>query len=158
MLFNGGVSMTLRIIVSLTLVVLVVFLSGCQSNKVLNDEGIKQLAWSSLDDSYKKDIVGSKADITYKVENSSGVTTLLNNAQSDVWKEAEVDYLDKDETKEISQRLKFKKYSDEIAVVKFKSLVGESSLATYEPIKVYVDYRKEKVLGMENGKLNVKVQ
>lgn len=111
------------------------------------------MAWSSLDDSYKRDIVGSKADITYKVDNSSGVTTILNNAQSDVWKEAEVVYLDKDGSKEISQRLKFKNYSDEIAIVKFKTLVGETSMATYEPVKVYVDYRKENVLGIENGKL-----
>jgi len=132
---------------------------GCQSevSKPINDDRIRELAWSELNESEKSSIVESREDIIYEDQNITGVTTLINNAPPDVWKRAEVKYLNENEVKEIAQKFKANLKSN-IAQVNYKFLLGESSNTSYEPIKVYIDIYKGVVIGKEQGKINAELQ
>ena len=134
----------------------IIMIVGCQSesSKKLNDDQIRELAWNSLNESEKNQIVGSKEDILYEDNNNTGVTTIINNSPADVWKSAEVTYLNDNEIIGVTQRLKVKNKSKVITKVSFKTLLGEHSNMSYEPIRVYIDTNKGIVVGKEYGKLN----
>ena len=132
----------------------------CQSgiSKDLNDDQIRKLAWNAFDESEKNGIVGSKEDILHENKNNFGVTTIINNAPVDVWREAETEYLNENQIKGVTQRLKVKNVSNKIAKVSFKTLVGESSGIPYVPIRIYIDAKKGIMIGRENGYLYGEMQ
>ena len=145
--------------VRIILLLLILVIAGCQSrdSKDLNDDQIRELAWNALEESERSTIVGSKEDIEYKNDNNSGVITIINNATEDVWKSAQIVFLNENQVKGISNKLKVKN-SKEIVEVNFRTLLGETSNADYEPIKVYIDSDKGKVIGKEKGKLYIEMQ
>jgi hypothetical protein len=147
--------MKVRIIFLLFILVI----GGCQSrdSKDLNDDQLRELAWNVLEESERSTIVGSKDDIEYKDDHNSGVVTIINNAPEDVWKSAQIVYLNENQVKGISNKLKVKN-SKEIVEVNFRTLLGETSNVDYEPIKVYIDLDKGNVIGKEKGKLNIQMQ
>jgi uncharacterized protein YcfL len=139
---------------------IILILIGCRSGitEEMNEEQIRKLAWTSFEESERSSIVGSKEDIHYEDKNNSGVTTIINNASSDVWKEAEIEYLNEDQIKGVSQRLEVKTVSNRIAKVSFKTLAGESLNMPYTPIRIYVDVKQAVVIGREDGNISGDIQ
>ena len=132
---------------------------GCQPlPENMTDDHIRKLAWDAFDESDKGSIVGSRDDIIYEVDSTTGVTTIINNASEEVWKLAEISYLNENQILGVTERLKVSGISNKIAAVSFKTLVGEFSNIPYSRIVIYIDVQEGVVIGRENGNLHGNLQ
>ncbi|MBB6633619.1 hypothetical protein [Cohnella thailandensis] len=107
------------------------------------------MAWNSLGEEVKNNVIGSEGDIGYRVE-PSGVNVIINNAPSDVWKQAEVKFLGESEIAAAVQARVLHGKPDEVARVSFKLMLGGSTNAPY---RVFVDPLEGKVIGQQKGAL-----
>lgn len=109
---------------SYLILAMIIFVS-CGSNKhvPLTDLEIKEIAWDFIGDA-QDSVIGSEDDII-RNDKGTGVTTLINGAAEDVWKNAEITENNKEK------------------LVEFKTIVGPAIL-------VYVDVSKGKAIKLEN--------
>ncbi|RUS45435.1 hypothetical protein [Cohnella sp. AR92] len=142
--------------ISVVVLVVCFLLSGCLSDKPdrLSEERIKELAWSSLEQGIRDDVVGAKVDIGHRLE-PSGVTLIYNKAPADVWKQAEVSDLSKAEIGAIvhAGHLQADSLPKEIVAVGFKLMLQEDSNLSYQPYRVYIEPVSGEVLGKQPGSL-----
>ncbi|MGM0880752.1 MAG: hypothetical protein ACQEXQ_06870 [Bacillota bacterium] len=109
------------------LIVVMIILASCSLNKPvpLTDLQIKEIAWNYIGEA-QSIVVNSEEDIVRKDE-GNGVTTIINGAAKDVWKQAEIS----------NQK------NNQIKLIEFETMFASAIL-------VYVDISKGKAIKIKN--------